>query len=70
MLQRAERNWLKNTEVCDLLVNHKEYGLNVCVDPPVRPPGESCPVCAGKSSGALEWRTEVLWRNHCLRQRT
>lgn len=39
ILRRAQTIWLKNPEVCDLLVNHRQYGLNVSVHSPVRPPG-------------------------------
>jgi len=38
-LDRARNSWLKNTEVTDLLVNHRQYGLHVSLEPPVRPPG-------------------------------
>ena len=41
ILERACNSWLKNTEVTDLLVNHRQYGLHVSLEPPVRPPGKS-----------------------------
>ena len=40
ILERACNSWLKNTEVTDLLVNHRQYGLHVSMEPPVRPPGK------------------------------
>ena len=40
VLDRCCNSWLKNTEVTDLLVNHRQYGLHVSLEPPVRPPGE------------------------------
>ena len=39
IIERACNSWLKNTEVTDLLVNHRQYGLHVSLEPPVRPPG-------------------------------
>ena len=39
ILSRCSSSWLKNTEVTDLLVNHRQYGLHVSLEPPVRPPG-------------------------------
>ncbi len=46
ILERACSSWLKNTEVTDLLVNHRQYGLHVSLEPPVRPPGKSSDECS------------------------
>jgi hypothetical protein len=39
VLARAGEGWLKNTEVCDLLVHYRTYGLPICRHPPSRPAG-------------------------------
>lgn len=39
VLSRASEGWLKNTEVCDLLVHFRTYGLPVCRHPPSQPAG-------------------------------
>ena len=58
ILHRACTSWLKNTEVTDLLVNHRQYGLHVSLEPPVRPPGKSSDwgsvACGLNSSGVTE----------------
>ena len=40
ILHKAQSAWLKNTEVCDLLLHYAEYNLPVARDPPNLPPGE------------------------------
>lgn len=39
VLSRAGEGWLKNTEVCDLLVHYRTYGLPICRHPPNKPAG-------------------------------
>jgi hypothetical protein len=39
-LHKAQSSWLKNTEVCNLLLHYAEYNLPVARDPPNLPPGE------------------------------
>ncbi|CAL8460857.1 g388 [Coccomyxa elongata] len=41
ILHKAQSAWLKNTEVCDLLLHYAEYNLPVARDPPNLPPGGS-----------------------------
>ena len=41
ILHKAQSAWLKNTEVCDVLLHYSEYNLPVARDPPHLPPGES-----------------------------
>ncbi|KAK9846619.1 hypothetical protein WJX81_007767 [Elliptochloris bilobata] len=36
---KAEQTWLKNTEVCELLLNYVAYNLPVSKEPPNQPPG-------------------------------
>jgi hypothetical protein len=46
ILHKAQSAWLKNTEVCDLLLHYAEYNLPVARDPPNLPPGKHyCFVC-------------------------
>ena len=40
ILHKAQTAWLKNTEVCDVLMRYSEYNLPVARDPPHLPPGE------------------------------
>lgn len=39
ILEKGKRTWLKNTEVCDMLLNHTELNLKVAREPPRQPPG-------------------------------
>lgn len=39
IVQLAATNWLKTTDVLDILQNYQRYALPVCVKPPFRPPG-------------------------------
>lgn len=39
ILEKGKRSWLKNTEVCDMLLNHMEFNLRVAKKPPRQPPG-------------------------------
>lgn len=39
ILEKGKRSWLKNTEVCDMLLNHNEFNLRVAKEPPRQPPG-------------------------------
>ena len=39
ILLKAQSAWLKNTEVCDLLLHYHEYQLPVAREPPNLPPG-------------------------------
>lgn len=39
ILHKAQSAWLKNTEVCDVLLHYSEYNLPVARDPPHLPPG-------------------------------
>ena len=41
MLDQSRTRWLKNTEVCDMLLNHRSYGFALSKTAPVRPPGAS-----------------------------
>ena len=41
MLDQSRTRWLKNTEVCDMLLNHRSYGFALSKTAPVRPPGSS-----------------------------
>jgi hypothetical protein len=47
ILQRGQVEWLKNTEVHDLLTNYKGYDLTVSRDAPLRPPGARRPCMPG-----------------------
>ena len=40
ILRKANRSWLKNTEVTDLLLNYVAYNLPISRDPPHQPPGK------------------------------
>jgi hypothetical protein len=40
ILLKAQNAWLKNTEVCDLLLHYSEYSLPVAREPPSLPPGK------------------------------
>ena len=46
ILHKAQSAWLKNTEVCDVLLHYSEYNLPVARDPPHLPPGGTCCVPA------------------------
>ena len=39
ILHKAQTAWLKNTEVCDVLMRYSEYNLPVAREPPHLPPG-------------------------------
>lgn len=41
LLRQARSRWLKNTEVCDILLNFKAYDFSLSVSAPVTPPGAS-----------------------------
>ena len=41
MLNQSRTRWLKNTEVCDMLLNYRSYGFALSKTAPVRPPGAS-----------------------------
>ncbi|KAK9820359.1 hypothetical protein WJX72_009412 [[Myrmecia] bisecta] len=41
VLAKGQTTWLKNTEVCDLLLNFQAYNMRVSRDPPLQPPGGS-----------------------------
>lgn len=41
ILEKGKRGWLKNTEVCDMLLHHAAFNLRVAKEPPRQPPG-SC----------------------------
>lgn len=40
ILDKGKRCWLKNTEVCDMLLNHAACNLRVAKEPPCKPPGK------------------------------
>ena len=40
ILDKGKHSWLKNTEVCDMLLNHTEFNLRVAKEPPRQPPGD------------------------------
>ena len=40
ILEKGKRTWLKNTEVCDMLINHAASNLRVAREPPCQPPGD------------------------------
>lgn len=39
VLTKGKTNWLKNPEVCELLVNHAAFNLPISRDAPSQPPG-------------------------------
>ena len=39
ILEKGKRSWLKNTEVCDMLINYAAFNLRVAREPPCKPPG-------------------------------
>ena len=39
ILKKGKRSWLKNTEVCDMLLNYTAFNLRVAREPPCQPPG-------------------------------
>ncbi len=41
MLKQSRTRWLKNTEMCDMLLNYRSYGFALSKTAPVRPPGAS-----------------------------
>lgn len=41
ILEKGKRSWLKNTEVCDMLLNYMVCNLRVAKEPPCKPPGGS-----------------------------
>ncbi|DBA68383.1 TPA: hypothetical protein ACH3X2_013687 [Trebouxia sp. C0005] len=41
ILEKGKRSWLKNTEVCDMLLNYTACNLRVAKEPPCKPPGGS-----------------------------
>jgi hypothetical protein len=40
LLRQSRVRWLKNTEVCDILLNYKAYDFSLSASAPVQPPGE------------------------------
>jgi len=40
ILEKGKRSWLKNTEVCDMLLNYTACNLRVAKEPPCKPPGK------------------------------
>ena len=39
LVRQARERWLKNTEVCDILINYRQYGFHVSQTSTVTPPG-------------------------------
>jgi hypothetical protein len=39
VLHKGRTSWLKNPEVCDLLVNHAAFNMPISRDAPMQPPG-------------------------------
>ena len=39
LLKQSRSRWLKNTEVCDILLNYKSYDFELSANAPDRPPG-------------------------------
>jgi hypothetical protein len=45
ILTKGKTSWLKNPEVCDLLMNHASYNMPISRDAPNQPPGTQKFVC-------------------------
>lgn len=43
ILEKGKRSWLKNTEVCDMLLNYTACNLKVARELPRQPPGSLLP---------------------------
>lgn len=74
VLLKAEQSWLKNTEVCELLLNYVAYNLPVSKEPPHQPPGALHELCLpGMSAQAKDvcpvWRLERIMVQTCTRMR-
>ncbi len=39
LLRQSKARWLKNTEVCDILLNYRQYDFNLSQTAPVTPNG-------------------------------
>jgi hypothetical protein len=39
LLRQSRGRWLKNTEVCDILLNHRQYAFELSTTAPITPPG-------------------------------
>jgi hypothetical protein len=39
LLQQSQTRWLKNTEVCDILLNHRAYDFVLSPNAPIQPSG-------------------------------
>ena len=39
ILEKGKRSWLKNTEVCDMLLHYTKFNLRIAREPPCQPPG-------------------------------
>ena len=65
ILHKAQSAWLKNTEVCDLLLHYAEYNLPVARDPPNLPPGKLQGFYVNFRTNDLSKRAEnlllILW---------
>ena len=60
VLSRAGEGWLKNTEVCDLLVHFRTYGLPICRHPPSKPAGALVLLDASRSLQASIWSHSLI----------
>ena len=54
ILLKAQNAWLKNTEVCDLLLHYSDYNLPVARDPPNLPPGMGSAACVSSCPRRFE----------------
>lgn len=41
ILEKGKRSWLKNTEVCDMLLHYTKFNLRIAREPPCQPPGNA-----------------------------
>ena len=39
LLRQSRVRWLKNTEVCDILLNYRQYEFELSTTAPITPPG-------------------------------
>ena len=39
LLRQSRVRWLKNTEVCDILLNYRQYEFGLSTTAPITPPG-------------------------------
>ena len=46
LLQQSQTRWLKNTEVCDILLNHRAYDFVLSPNAPIQPSGARLPSAA------------------------